>query len=259
MEKAYSRINWENQPSTKTALGASNLNRVDKALDEIDNRTITLDETKATKTEVSSLFSEVAFDESTGVITFTRKNGSTIQIDTKLEKLAVNFKYDPVAEKLVITNDDGSTQEVDLSALVTIYEFLDSDTIAFSIEDGKVKAIVKEGSISEKHLRPEYLADIKVESSNAAASATEAAERALLSKSYSGGGTGTREGEETDNSKYYSEQAKNYMEAAQQVSQLTVPQFYIDFSTGCLMSQTEAAGMEFEIVDGDFIGRTVTA
>ena len=160
MQKAHSRINWENYPSEKTAVNKINLNKMDGAIDEIDNRVINLDTTKATKVEVSELFSGVSFDESTGIITFTRKNGSQITIDTKLEKLAINFAYDPVEEKLVITLDDGTKQYVDLSALITVYEFLDSDTIAFAIEGGKVKAIVKEGSIQGKHLQPDYLADI---------------------------------------------------------------------------------------------------
>ena len=185
MQKAYSNIDWENYPSTKTAVNETNLNKMDAALEEIDNRVITLDTTKATKVEVSELFSGVAFDESTGIITFTRKNGSQISIDTKLEKLAINFAYDPVEEKLVITLDDGTKQYVDLSALITVYEFLDSDTIAFAIEGGKVKAIVKEGSIQGKHLQPDYLADITVQAEIATQKASEAsdsAEAAALSQ-----------------------------------------------------------------------------
>ena len=185
MQKAHSRINWENYPSEKTAVNEQNLNKMDGALDEIDNRVITLDTTKATKVEVSELFSGVAFDESTGIITFTRKNGSQITIDTKLEKLAINFAYDTVEEKLVITMDDGTKQYVDLSALITVYEFLDSDTIAFAIEGGKVKAIVKEGSIQGKHLQPDYLADITIQANIATQKASEAsdsAEAAALSQ-----------------------------------------------------------------------------
>ena len=185
MQKAYSRINWENYPSEKTAVNETNLNKMDAALEEIDNRVITLDTTKATKVEVSELFSGVAFDESTGIITFTRKNGSQITIDTKLEKMAINFAYDHVDEQLVITLDDGTKQYVDLSALITVYEFLDSDTIAFAIEGGKVKAIVKEGSIQGKHLQPDYLADITVQAEIAtqkAGEASDSADAALLSQ-----------------------------------------------------------------------------
>ena len=185
MQKAHSRINWENYPSEKTAVNETNLNKMDAALDEVDNRVISLDTTKATKVEVSELFSGVSFDESTGIITFTRKNGSQITIDTKLEKLAINFAYDTAEEQLVITLDDGTKQYVDLSALITVYEFLDSDTIAFAIEGGKVKAIVKEGSIQGKHLQPDYLADITVQAEIAtqkAGEASDSASAALLSQ-----------------------------------------------------------------------------
>ena len=177
MNKAYIRINWENYPSINTPLNEQNLNRMDGAVNEIDDRVIVLDTTKASLIEISTLFKDVSFDESTGIFTFTRYNGATVIFDTKLEKLAVNFGYDPVAEQLVITLDDGTKQYVDLSALITQYEFLDSDTIAFQLQPGgKVKAIVKEGSIEEKHLRPNYLADIKVEVGKAGAAA-ESAER----------------------------------------------------------------------------------
>ena len=118
---------------------------------------------------------EILCDESNVTLTVVKMNGSKAVIDTKLEKLAVNFTYNPQAQQLVITLDDGTVQNVDLSALITQYEFLDSDTIAFAIgSDGKVSAIVKEGSIEEKHLRPDYLADIKVESAKAVNSATNA-------------------------------------------------------------------------------------
>lgn len=181
MNKAYNRINngkgWKNYPSDETPLNEQNLNKQDIALDEIDNRVIVLDNTKATKVEVSPLFKEVEYDEQTGIITFTRKNGATVTIDTPMEKIQTGIYYDPVTEMLTLPLIDGTTIGVDLSRLITEYEFVDSDTIAFSIKpDGKVTAIVKEGSIEEKHLRPDYLADIKVEVAKAEASATAAAQ-----------------------------------------------------------------------------------
>ena len=185
MNKAYNRINWENYPSDATPLNEANLNKLDSATDTIDDRVITLDTTKATKTEVSTLVADVTFEESTGIITITKKNGSVITIDTQMEKIAVNFTYDPTTEKIILTLIDGTKQYIDLSALITQYEFLDTDTVAFIIgTDGKVSAIVKEGSIEEKHLEPNYLAKIKVESARAetsAAIAKECADRAELS------------------------------------------------------------------------------
>lgn len=236
MNKTYGRINWENYPSDETPLNESNLNKIDVATDEIDNRVITLDTTKATKEEVSTLVQDVAFEEKTGIITIVKKNGSKVTIDTQMEKIAVNFSYNAGTQQIILTLIDGTKQYIDLTALITQYEFLDSDTVAFSIDStGKVSAIVKEASIQEKHLQPNYLADIKVEvakaqasqsaaaksESNAKASETaaatsesNAAASATKSQSYAVGGTNSRTGEDTDNAKYYSQQSAQSQSAA---------------------------------------------
>ncbi len=218
---------------------------------ELAGNVISLDTEKFDKTEAQGLFKDVAFNKGNGVITFTLYDGSVKTIDTLLEKLAVNFDFDRETQRLIITLDDGTEKYVDLSAFITQYEFLDSETIAFVLgEDGKVSAKIKEGSIEEKHLRPNYLADIKTEAAKAEAarqdaqesqreteeaeanavasaaasaenanSARTAAEVALEAKtkaqkaavdaeSYAHGGTGTREGEDTDNADFYYQQSK---------------------------------------------------
>lgn len=297
MNKAHIDINWENYPSDETPLNERNLNKMDGSIDIIDDRVITLDTTKATKAEVATLVSDVTFEESTGIITITKKNGSKVTIDTQMEKIAINFDYNPTTQQIILTLIDGTKQYIDLSALITQYEFLDSDTVAFYIDkDGKVSAIVKEGSIEEKHLEPNYLAKIKVEvakaessqqaaakseanakasenaakaseaaaktsetnakasetaaaksataaatsetnakasetsASQSASTATDkatiatqkateiigkaesAAESATKAQSYAVGGTGSREGEDSDNAKYYYQQAKDVSE-----------------------------------------------
>lgn len=222
MNKAYSRINngkgWENFPSDKTAVDEINLNHMEIGIDEIDNRVVILDETKATKLEVSELFRDVSLDLQSGIITFTRKNGATVVIDTPMEKIQTGIYYDPVTEMLTLPLIDGTTMGVDLSRLITEYEFLESDTIAFSVNvDGKVTAIIKEGSIQEKHLRPDYLADIRVEQGKAQLSAEKSEEFAKLSESYTHGGTGIREGEDTDNAMEYARQAKESADRASEV------------------------------------------
>lgn len=173
-QKIYSREYWENFPSEKTAINRNRLNNIEGGIDAIDDRVCALDTTKVDLTKANELVKEILWDESNGTLTVVKMNGSRAAIDTKLEKLAVNFKYDPQTQQLVITLDDGTAQNVDLSALITEYEFLDSDTIAFEITDGKVKAIVKNGSITEDKLQPNFLADIKVESAKAVNSATNA-------------------------------------------------------------------------------------
>lgn len=209
MNKAHSLKNWENYPSVNTPVNAQNLNELDRSVDVIDDRVIALDEIKVAKLEISTLFENVEFDQKTGIITFTRKNGATVTIDTPMEKIQTGIYYDPVTEMLTLPLIDGTTIGVDLSRLITEYEFLDSDTIAFSVStEGKITAIIKEGSIEERHLRPDYLAEVKVEVAKAKLSREASEKSAKESESYAHGGTGTRDGEETDNSEYFYNKSK---------------------------------------------------
>lgn len=170
MQKAHSSIPWVNYPEIDTPLNAQNLLKEDTAIDVIDDRVISLDTTKFDKTEAQGLFKDVELDPKTGIITFTTYSGAKKTIDTLLEKIAINFDFDEETQKIIINLEDGTTKEVDLKSFITEYEFLDSETIAFTVDTaGKVTAIVKEGSIQEKHLRPDYLADIRVESAKAEA------------------------------------------------------------------------------------------
>ena len=176
MQKIYSRTYWENFPSENTAIDAMRLNNMEAGIDNLDDRVVAMDASKVDLVKANELVKEILWDESKGTLTVVKMNGSKAVIDTKLEKLAVNFKYNPQTQQLVITLDDGTVQNVDLSSLITEYEFLNSDTIAFEIAGGKVKAIVKNGSITEDKLQPNFLADIKVESAKAVASAKSAGE-----------------------------------------------------------------------------------
>ena len=114
-------------------------------------------------TKANELVKEILWDESNGTLTVVKMNGSSAVIDTKLEKLAVNFSFDEANQRLVIILDDGTKQYVDLSAFVTPLEFKDGDIIYFSVVDGNlVSAGIKDGTISEEKLRPNFLADIKI-------------------------------------------------------------------------------------------------
>lgn len=163
MVKAHSSIGWKNDPSTDTPVNETNLNQMDNTIGVLDDRIIVLDSTKATKTEVSTLIANISFDENTGIFTFTKKNGSTFTVDTKLEKLAVNFAYDETNERLVITLSDGTVQYVDISSLIRLQEFVDSDTIAFTVTNNSVTARIKENSITDEMLESGYLGQIKLE------------------------------------------------------------------------------------------------
>ncbi|WMC91267.1 hypothetical protein [Kineothrix sp. MB12-C1] len=185
MNKIYSRINWENYPSEKTPVNEANLNKIDYATNEIDNRVISLDTSKLDKTTANGMVKNVTYNSTNGVFTVTYLNGTTASIDTKLEKMAVNFVYDAENERLVITLDDGTKQYVDMKSLITQYEFNSSDTISFTISsEGKVQAEVKNGSITSDKLQPNYLADITVQAGIAQTSAGNAENSADLAETY---------------------------------------------------------------------------
>ena len=212
MQKSYTRINWENYPSENTPLNETNLNRIDYATNEIDNRVIELDTSKANATELSSLIKNIGVDEQTGVITISYYNNTTSTIQTTLNKIAINFAYDFNTQRLLLTLNDGTVVPVSLADLIQINEFDDTSTVDFTVTNGRVSAIVPLGSIGDEHLRTNYLADIKVAEANAAASETNSDARALDSEAWA---VGQRDGAnvlDTDptynnNSKYYSQVA----------------------------------------------------
>ena len=210
MNKCHTNINWVNDQTP--AINDTNLNYMDGCIDTIDDRVITLDTTKAAQSDMLLAFKDVSLNSSTGVITFTLFNNTTKTIDTLLEKVAINFDYDddptsPHYQNLIIELEDGTYKYIDMSALITEYEFTDSSTIDFTVTSGAVSASVIDGSITAAKLQPNYLADVTAQANAASGSATTATNKATLAESYAVGGTGTRAGEDTDNAKYYKEQA----------------------------------------------------
>lgn len=130
---------------------------------------------KSDKAVTNKHIKSVELDEATGTFTFTRENGTKIVIDTALEKVAVNFTYDEDSQSLILTLADGSTETVSLAAFVTTTEFDDSGTIEWSVSGSKVKATVKEGSITDTMLSSALKAMLLGYVNRAAGSATSAA------------------------------------------------------------------------------------
>ena len=214
MQKVFQRINWQNYPSEETPLNESNLNRVDYALDEIDDRVITLDTEKANATTVNNLIKTISVDDATGRITITKENGSQTIIQTTLNKIAVNFDYDYNTQQLVLTMNDGTQARISLSSLIQNNEFANSNTIQFSVSQGGiVTGNVLLHSITDQHLRQDYLADIQLAEAHADAS-QQAAER--FSMDAEAWAKGTRAAEPVtqgqdgfkDNSKYYKDRSE---------------------------------------------------
>ena len=228
---------WRNLPSIETPITQDELNRNEQSVDAIDDRVVAMDTSKANQTDMLVAIKNVTFDQNTGVFTFTKFNGTTFTLNTALEKILVNFRYDSDPEsatyqQLILTMIDGTTQNVDLSALINQNEFVDSPTIRKTImSGGSIRFDIIDGSIDGSKMQPDYLADITVQANRAVSSATSADNSAVLSQSWAEGGTHTREDEDTRNSKYYSEVA------SQKVSEL-LSNFGIEYLNGRLIFGT---------------------
>ncbi len=211
MNKVYTRINWEDYPSENTDLDAYNLNQMDSAIDALDNRIISQDALKVDKSAINGNIAGWTMDETTGIITITKYNGEKVIFDLNIEKIPVGFSMSDDGI-ITMTTEDGTQFTADIGSMIPVLTFEDSATIAVSVTGtGKNKTYsfsIKTGSVTDAMLQPNYLADIRVESANASAYAQSANAKSVLAESYAIGGTGTREGEDTDNAKYYMEQAK---------------------------------------------------
>lgn len=202
LNKVYTRINWENYPSENTDIDEINLNKMDSAIDALDNRIISQDALKVDKSAINGNIADWTMDETTGVITITKYNGEKVIFDLNIEKIPVEFSMSDDGI-ITMTTEDGTQFTADIGSMIPVLTFEDSATITVSVTGtGKNKTYsfsIKTGSVTDAMLQPNYLADIRVESANA---------KSVLAESYAIGGTGTREGEDTDNAKYYMEQAK---------------------------------------------------
>lgn len=245
MNKAYQRIEFENKPSVKTPINEDNMNRIDIAVDELDNRIISMDTTKANQSELLTTISDVTFDEKTGEFIFTKKNGSSFHIDTKLEKLVLNWRFDADTQTLYLILEDGSEMPIDLSALIVPNEFIDSDTIYFTVMDGgKVTASIKNGSITGEMLEPNYLADVTVQAELALLSAQNANLSELNAK------------QSELNAKSSETRCESVLEEVTKKTALTV--FNVNFVTGNLeynspqynfSTNTETGNLEWEVAE----------
>lgn len=216
--EVYTRINWENEPSKATPLGASNLNRIDSTLKTIDTRVVELDTVKANQSTVLGLVKDWVMDEESGIITITKLDGTTLSFDLNIEKIPVSFdlSYDGI---LTMITDDGTVMSADIGSMIPVIAYNDTDTIAHSYTGAGVNKVfsfaVKEGSITEKYLQPNYLAEIKE-------NANIAAENAELSKEHR---------IESANSADRAEQALSQIQDAVDSN---IPSFTINFDTGHL-------------------------
>lgn len=119
-----------------------------------------------TKTEAETLISSgtndlvanVDVNLTTGVITVTKKDGTTETFDTALEKVPAKFEIVETDGNyaLKITNVDGTSTQTDITNLMNIYNFNNSDTVSFEVigegAEKTVVATIKDNSIGLEKL-----------------------------------------------------------------------------------------------------------
>lgn len=231
---------WENYPSIDSPITDNELNRNEVSVDTIDDRVITLDTIKAEQADLLLTFKAVSFDSTTGVFTFTKWNNTTVTVDTDIEKIAINFDYDdnpssPHYQNLVIELEDGTYKYIDMSALITQYEFTNSSCISWTIgNDGSVTANVIDGSITESKLQPNFLADCRSAKAGAESAEANAIAKALVSEGYA---NGKQNGVPvTSESPYYHNNAEYFKDQASSIVGSKVDSF--NGRTGVVTSQS---------------------
>lgn len=209
MVKAYSRIVWVNYPEITTPLNETNLNRMDQALDTIDNRVVGMDTTKAEQSELLTTLSNVTYNDQTGLFTFTWKNGNTLTVDLNIEKIPVSFSMSPQGV-ITMTTADGTTFTADVSELIKTYTFNNSSEISFTVVTDSsgnktVTAGIVDGSVTAQKLQPNFLADCQAAEAGAEAGAEDA--EAWAKGTRNGVPVPSTDPAHNNNAKYYSEQS----------------------------------------------------
>lgn len=142
-------------------------------------------ETEAlTGQETNSLVADVDVNLTTGVITVTKKDGTSETFDTAMEKVPATFELvnSSGAVYLKITNVDGTSTQTDITSLMNVYTHANSDDIAWTeTGTGNVKtvtAFIRANSIGLDKLSLSAISTLEGYVSSAADSATAAASSA---------------------------------------------------------------------------------
>lgn len=155
--------------------------------------------------ETTDLIKTISYTKGDGKFKITTKGGVVTEIDTDLEKIPASFELMEIDGKtyLRITNQDGTYTQTEVTSLLNVYSFSDSDTIDFT-ESPKysVTAIVKPNSITLDHLSLTAVSTLEGYVSAAAGSANSAAGSASAAET------------SANNASTFNQSAKGYSESA---------------------------------------------
>ena len=137
----------------------------------------------------------------------------------------------------------------------TAIEFIDGKGTEIEATIQEVNAVKDEAEQAVTDAQG-YASDAAESASAAAGSEADAADRVLEAESWAHGNTGVRPGENTDNSKFWSQQSQLQAQAAEnsaalaaQYSTIIAPGFFLDVESGTLYMKA-GVGVDF-IIDTD--------
>lgn len=137
--------------------------------------TSTIDALSANQGRVLKEFTDKAFigvniDQKTGIITFTKQDGTQVTLDTLLEKVVTNFTYNSETQNLELTLEDGTIQTIPMSAFIDKYSGYVGDMVAVSVGLNKtISASLRDSSITKAKLVTEVQEAINQVSENTTA------------------------------------------------------------------------------------------
>lgn len=245
----YTVIGWLNFPSVSTPLGQRNLRHMDNGILQCAQYILALSQDKLEASDAAKFITSWTLDTDSWIATITHKDGTQEQYDFPIEMLPTRIDLDEDGN-LIIVQQDGETKKVDFQRFV--YKFDNTATIAMNTNGTTITADVIDGSITMDKLEKSIMQTLRQYMLDAQASAEAASRYNTAAESWAHGQTGARPGEETDNSKYYSEIAKQEAEKAESYATITFPGFFMDFMDGHLYCD-QGKNVEFFVDENDHV------
>ena len=204
LSKYYSPFTWRDKPSIESPINAVHLNHMEDGINEMDNRILILAQDKADAADMANVIIDFTMDDTTGIMTFTRFDGSTFTHDTAVEKIALNCYLE--GDSFVLELADGTKQKVSLSKFIDTYTFTSTDRIRFTVNGKNISADIPDGKITLAKLEPTVMSTIRQYTLDAQTSKGVAEQAASTAQGWAIGGTGF----EGNNAKYYASKSQRY-------------------------------------------------
>ena len=100
----------------------------------------------------------VEWNDTTGVITFTKYDGTTVEWDTMVERISTKIEFNPDTDEIVFTRADGTTTVVNVHELVNVYTGVETDHTDTTVsDDNQIQVDIKENGIVYSHLCAEIV------------------------------------------------------------------------------------------------------